>query len=60
MLFGKLDQITSRKKMSGKRGYFLGKEECTTTITSLALKGLIKRSPDLTRLSATGLIPRES
>ena len=58
LLLQKLDEITFRKKMSGTRGYFLGIEDCTTTINSLIVKGLVKPSEDRRDLHCTRMTPR--
>lgn len=60
MLINKLDQVVYRRKASGMRGYFLGIDDCTSTINSLLVKGLIRRSHDQKVLCRTDLTSRTS
>lgn len=45
-LIENLHRLTSRRKMSGRRGYFLEGQECSTTIHSLIVKRVVAFTPD--------------
>ena len=53
-----LDGIIYRRKASGMHGFFLGKEDCTVTINSLIVKGLVTANSGRTQVARTLLAPR--
>lgn len=57
-LLKQLDEITYRQKASGMHGFFLDKEDCTATINSLIVKGLVTANGGRTQLERTALAPR--
>ncbi|MDX7950528.1 hypothetical protein P7D22_04965 [Lichenihabitans sp. Uapishka_5] len=50
-----LDNIVYRQKVSGMHGFFLNKEECTVTVNSLIVKGLVRADSGRTQLKRTEL-----
>ena len=57
-LLGNLDNIVYRRKVSGLSGFFLNREECTQTVNSLIVKGLVTANSGRTSLQRTDLAPR--